>query len=178
MKKRIFTKYQVFLITMLAVLNFMVFLDFVILTPLGPLLLKDLGITTKQYGWAVSVYAFCAAISGFLAAGFSDKFDRIKILLVFLIGFISGTILCALANDYYLFLIGRMVAGVFGGVLGGISFAIITDIFKMEVRGRVMGFVQMAPGLAQVVGIPLALIAANYFNWHFSFWLIVIIAII
>jgi predicted MFS family arabinose efflux permease len=70
------------------------------------------------------------------------------------------------------------VAGVFGGVLGGISFAIISDVFKMEVRGRVLGFVQMAPGLAQVLGIPLALLAANYFDWHFSFWLIVIIAII
>src|SRR6266487_4664804 len=145
MKEKIFTKYQVFLITMLALLNFLVFLDFVILTPLGPLLLKDLAITTKQYGWAVSVYAFCAAISGFLAAGFEDRFDRKKMMLVFLIGFIIGTALCALATDYNLFLIGRIVAGVFGGVLGGISFAIISDIYKMEVRGRVMGFVQMAP---------------------------------
>jgi predicted MFS family arabinose efflux permease len=73
MKEKIFTKYQVFLITMLALLNFMVFPDFVILTPLGPTLLKDLAISTKQYDWAVSAYAFCAAISGFLAAGFADR---------------------------------------------------------------------------------------------------------
>jgi predicted MFS family arabinose efflux permease len=71
-----------------------------------------------------------------------------------------------------------VVAGIFGGVLGGISFAIISDLFKMEVRGRVMGFVQMAPGLAQVLGFPLALVAANYFSWHAAFWLIVIIAVI
>jgi predicted MFS family arabinose efflux permease len=110
MKEKTFTKYHVFLITMLALLNFMVFFDFVILTPLGPMLLKDLAITTTQYGWAVSVYAFCAAISGFLAAGFADRFDRKKMLMLFLVGFITGTTLCAIASDYNLFLIGR-VAG-------------------------------------------------------------------
>jgi predicted MFS family arabinose efflux permease len=176
MKEKIFSGYQVFLITMLALLNFMVFLDFVILTPLGPVLLKELAIDTRQYGWAVSAYAFCAAISGFLAAGFADRFDRKKILVVFLLGFIVGTAVCAAAPNYQIFVIGRIIAGIFGGVLGGISFAIISDVFKMEVRGRVMGFVQMAPGLAQVLGVPLALLAANFFSWHVSFWLIVIIA--
>jgi len=99
-------------------------------------------------------------------------------MLVFLIGFIIGTALCASATDYNLFLVGRVVAGIFGGVLSGISFAIISDLFKMEVRGRVMGFVQMAPGLAQILGVPLALVAANIFSWHASFWIIVIIATI
>jgi predicted MFS family arabinose efflux permease len=178
MKKKIFDSYQVFLITMLTLLNFMIFLDFVILTPLGPMLLKDLAISTEQYGWAVSAYAFCAALSGFLAAGFADRFDRKKMLLVFLIGFIAGTALCAAAPDYEFFVLGRIVSGIFGGVLGGISFAIISDIFQMEVRGRVMGFVQMAPGLAQILGIPVALLAATYLSWHASFWLIVIVACI
>ena len=176
MKEKIFSKYQIFLITMLALLNFLVFLDFVILTPLGPVLLKELSIGTKQYGWAVSSYAFCAAISGFLAAGFADRFDRKKMLLVFLVGFILGTGMCAIASNYNLFILGRIVAGIFGGVLGGISFAIISDVFKMEVRGRVMGFVQMAPGLAQILGIPVALLAATYISWHASFWIIVAIA--
>lgn len=70
-------------------------------------------------------------------------------LMVFQVGIIIGTPICAFASDYNLFITGRIVAGVFGGVLGDISFAIISDIFKMEVRGRVMGFVQMAPGLSQ-----------------------------
>lgn len=173
---KVFSSYQVFLITMLALLNFMVFLDFVILTPLGPALLEGLAITTNQYGWAVSAYAFCAAISGFLAAGFADKFDRKKILVVFLLGFIAGTAICAMSPGYSVFVLGRIIAGSFGGVLGGISFAIISDLFRMEVRGRVMGFVQMAPGLAQILGIPLALLVAGHFSWHASFWVIVIIA--
>jgi predicted MFS family arabinose efflux permease len=120
---------------------------------------------------------FALPFQVFLAAGFADRFDRKKMLLVFLTGFIVGTSICALASDYEIFLIGRVTAGIFGGVLGGISFAIISDIFKMEVRGRVMGFVQMAPGLSQVLGFPIALFAANYFGWHASFWLIVIVAI-
>ncbi|MGI8580863.1 MAG: MFS transporter [Chitinophagaceae bacterium] len=178
MKEKIFSTYQRFLITMLTILNFMVFLDFVVLTPLGPVILKELAITPRQYGWVVSVYAFSAAISGFLAAGFADKFDRKKMLLVFLVGFTIGTAMRAIAPNYNFFVIARIFSGLFGGVLGGISFAIITDLFKIEVRGRVMGFVQMGPGLSQILGFPLALIAAKYLGWHSAFWMVVILAII
>ena len=178
MKEKIFSRYQAFVIILLVFLNLIVFLDFVILTPLGPLILRQLSITTAQYAWVVSVYAFCAGIAGFLAAGFADKFDRKKMLVFALTGFIGGTILCAIAPDYNFLLIARIITGLFGGILSGIGPAIITDLFKMEVRGRVVGFVQMAPGLSQVIGIPLALFISNIFGWHAAFWVIVITGIV
>jgi predicted MFS family arabinose efflux permease len=67
----------------------------------------------------------------------------------------------------------RIVTGLFGGVIGSISFAIITDLFKMEVRGRVMGFVQMAFATSQVMGLPIGLYLANKFGWHAPFFMIV-----
>jgi len=72
-------------------------------------------------------------------------------------------------------LAARVVTGIFGGVVGSISFAIITDLFKLEVRGRVMGFVQMAFAGAQVLGLPIGLILANNFGWHAPFWMIAIV---
>ena len=69
-------------------------------------------------------------------------------------------------------MIARIVTGIFGGVIGSISFAIISDIFKMEVRGRVMGFVQMAFAASQVLGLPIGLLLANHFGWHAPFWMI------
>jgi predicted MFS family arabinose efflux permease len=178
MKGKIFSGYQVFVIILLVFLNFIVFLDFVILTPLGPQILRQLSLNTAQYAWVVSVYAFCAGISGFLAAGFADKFDRKKILVFSLAGFILGTFLCAIAPDYNFLLIARIITGSFGGIVSGIGPAIITDLFKMEVRGRVIGFVQMAPGLSQVIGIPLALLISTHFGWHAAFWIIVITGIL
>ncbi|KAA2245428.1 MFS transporter [Chitinophaga agrisoli] len=169
---RVFTRYQAFIIAMLAILQFTVVLDFMVLSPLGVLLLDKLQINTSQFGLVVSAYAFSAGASGLLAAGFADRFDRKKMLLFFYVGFITGTLLCATAPNYHFLLIARIVTGLFGGVISSISFAIITDLFKMEVRGRVMGFVQMAFAVSQVMGIPVGLLLANHFGWHAPFWMI------
>ncbi len=170
--KHVFTKYQIFVIAVLSVLQFTVILDFMVLSPLGAILLPVLHITTTQFASVVAAYAISAGISGFLAAGFADKFDRKKILLFFYTGFVLGTMMCAIAPDYNSLLIARIITGLFGGVIGSISMAIITDLFKMEVRGRVMGFVQMAFAASQVLGIPIGLWLANHFGWHSPFWMI------
>lgn len=178
MKQKIFTRYEVFVIVILSVLQFTVVLDFMVLSPLGAIVMPALNITPAQFGMVVSAYAFSAGASGLLAAGFADKFDRKKLLLFFYGGFIIGTTFCALAPDYHDLLLARIITGVFGGVLSSISFAIITDIFKLEVRGRVMGFVQMAFASSQVLGIPIGLYLANKLGWHSPFFMIVGICVL
>jgi len=175
-KEKIFTNYQIFVIAILSFLQFTVILDFMVLSPLGVQLIKELNITPSQFSLVVSAYAFSAGISGLLAAGFADKFDRKKILLFFYAGFVIGTLLCGIAPDYHFLLGARIVTGIFGGVIGSVSFAIITDLFKLEVRGRVMGFVQMAFATSQVMGIPAGLFLANKLGWHSPFIMIVILS--
>ena len=119
----VFTRYQKFVVAVLAFLQFTIILDFMIISPLGALLLRDLHITTRQFGLAVSAYAFSAGASGLLAAGFADKFDRKRLLLFFYAGFLLGTFLCGVANSYHFLLVARIVTGVFGGVIGSIVMA-------------------------------------------------------
>jgi len=176
-KEKLFSGYQVFVIAILSILQFCIILDFMVLSPLGAILLPELKITTAQFGWVVSAYAFSAGASGLLAAGFADKFDRKKMLLFFYSGFLVGTVLCAIAPDYPLLLAARIVTGIFGGVIGSVSFAIITDLFRFETRGRVMGFVQMSFAASQVLGLPIGLVLANQFDWHAPFWMIAIFGI-
>jgi predicted MFS family arabinose efflux permease len=174
--KPAFTGYEKFVIAMLAFLQFTVILDFMVLSPLGAFLMPSLKIEPSQFGWVVSAYALSAGVSGILAAGFADKFDRKKMLLVFYAGFTIGTLFCALAPTYHLLLAARIFTGIFGGVLNSIGSAIITDLFPMQVRGRVMGFVQMAFASSQVLGIPVGLYFAEHFGWHSSFLMIVGVA--
>lgn len=171
-KAKIFSSYEVFIIAILAFLQFTIILDFMVLSPLGTILLPTFHILPAQFTLLVSVYAFSAGTSGLLAAGFADKFDRKKLLLFFYTGFLAGTFLCAVAPTYHFLLVARIVTGIFGGVVGSISFAIITDLFKMEVRGRVMGFVQAAFAGSQVLGLPIGLALTNVFGWHAPFWMI------
>ena len=159
-------------------MQFTVVLDFMVLSPLGAILMPGLGISTSQFGLVVSAYAFSAGASGLCAAGFADKFDRKKMLLFFYIGFVCGSLFCGLANSYQLLLCARVVTGLFGGVIGAISFAIITDTFTMQVRGRVMGVVQMAFAASQILGIPVGLYLATHFNWHAPFIMIAAIALL
>lgn len=166
------------MIAVLSILQFTIILDFMVLSPLSAILLKEMSITTTQFGLVVSAYAFSAGASGLLAAGFADRFDRKKLLLFFYAGFILGTFLCGIAPSYHLLLAARIVTGLFGGVIGSVSYAIITDIFELKVRGRVMGFVQMAFATSQVLGIPIGLYLANWMDWHAPFLLIVGVSII
>jgi len=167
-----FTKYQVFVIAILAILQFTVVLDFMVLSPLGERLLEELHITTSQFGLVVSAYAFSAGASGLLTAGFADKFDRKRLLLFFYTGFIIGTILCAIAPNYHLLLIARIITGIFGGVISSVSFAIIIDLFRLDHRGRVMGYVQTAFAVSQIFGLPIGLMLSNRYGWHAPFWMI------
>src|SRR5579864_2705300 len=131
-----FSRYQSILVALLALVQFTIIIDFMIMSPLGAILMPALNITAAQFGVAVSAYAFSAGISGVLAAGFADRFDRKRLLLFFYVGFTAGTTLCALAPTYHVLLLGRIVTGVFGGVVGSIVLAIITDLFPLHLRPR------------------------------------------
>ena len=173
-----FTDYQRFIIVILALLQFTIILDFMIISPLGDILMKTMNLTTSQFGSVVSAYAISAGISGILAAGFADKFDRKRLLLFFYTGFIIGTACCAVAYNYHTLLLARIVTGIFGGVIGAISMAIITDVFSLRQRGRVMGFVQMAFAASQILGIPIGLFLADRWSWHATFIMVVVLAIL
>ncbi len=172
------TPYQKLVIFILAASQFTVILDFMIMSPLGDMLMKSLSIKPSGFGIAVSAYAFSAGLSGLLTAGFADKFDRKKLLLFFYCGFIAGTIFCGLAHSYVALVAARIITGLFGGVIGSVSMAIISDLFALQQRGRVMGFVQMGFGASQVLGVPIGLYLANALNWEATFFMVATLAVI
>ena len=172
-----FSRYQIFVVAILAFLQFTIILDFMIVSPLGAIVMPTLHITPQQFGFAVSSYAFSAAVSGILAAGFADRFDRKRFLLFFYAGFILGTLLCGLAKTYPMLLFARIVTGFFGGVIGSVVLAIATDLFPLEMRGRVMGFIQTAFAASQILGLPAALYFANRWDWHAPFLAVIVLAV-
>jgi predicted MFS family arabinose efflux permease len=170
-----FSKYQKFVVAILAFLQFTVVLDFMILSPLGAQLMPGLRISPAQFGMVVSTYAFSAGAAGFLAAGFADRFDRKKLLMLFYAGFLAGTLLCGFASNYPLLVFARLVTGLFAGVVSSASMAIITDVFPLQMRGRVMGVIQTAFAASSVLGIPIGLLLSNHWGWNAPFFMIVVV---
>lgn len=163
---------------LLALLQFAIVLDFMIIAPLGALLMPALHLTPSQFGLLVSVYAFSSGLSGILTAGFADRFDRRKLLLVLSGGFTAGSLLCALASNYPTLLAGRLATGLFASAVASASLAIVTDLFSFEQRGYVLGLIQTAFGASTVLGIPAGLLMATHVSWNAPFYLITLVGLI
>ena len=160
------------LLLMLAAVQFTVAVDFVIMMPLGPQLMRIFGIDTPAFNFAVSAYAGAAGVSGLGAAFFLDRFDRKTALLMIYAGFTIGTLLCALATTYETLVFARALAGFFGGIVGGISLAMVGDLVPDARRGSAVGTVMSAFSVAQVAGVPLGLYFADKLGWHVPFLLL------
>lgn len=162
------------LLFLLAAINFTHILDFMIIMPLGNYLMPYFHISTQQFSLIVSAYSYAAFTSGIIAAFVIDNFDRKKSLLFGYIGFVVGTLLCGLAPDYKFLIAARVLAGLFGGLIGAQILSMVADTFSYERRGRAMGYLMAAFSVASVLGVPISLYVANLISWHAPFILVAI----
>lgn len=171
-------KNERFFLLMLALLQFTNIMDFMIMMPLGPQLMRLFDIGPDQFSLAVSAYTISAGISGIAGAFWLDRLDRKQALLLMYGGFLAGTLCCALAPSYILLVTARIVTGAFGGILGAIVFSIVADIIPEARRGSAMGIVSTSFSMASVFGVPFGLYLATLLSWHAPFYAIVVIGAI
>lgn len=174
------SKKERIIIFLLASINFTHILDFMIMMPLGNYLMPSFDISPRQFSILLASYPISSFIAGILMFFFADGFERKKLLLTTYIGFIIGTAACGLAQSYELLLVARIVAGLFGGIIGGQVLAIIGDLFVYERRGTAMGAVMSAFAIASSVGVTFSLYLVDIFkdNWHMPFLFVVLLAAI
>jgi predicted MFS family arabinose efflux permease len=154
----------------LAAMNFTHILDFMIMMPLGSQFMRIMALDPQHFAFLVSAYTFAAAASGFVAAFWIDRFGRKRALLTLYVGFIIATALCGLAPNYPLLLLARIVAGMFGGVIGALVMTIVADVVPYSRRARGTALVASASfSLAAVMGVPLGLWIAAQFSWRAPF---------
>jgi DHA1 family inner membrane transport protein len=165
----VFNRREWLLLLVLTAVQFCHILDFVLMMPLAPMLMRSLHISAREFGLLVSAYTFAAAASGLLAAAFMDRYDRKRMLLFLLAGFGVGTLLCGLVDEFWLLMAARVVAGSFGGVLAGVVFAVVGDQIRPERRGTAMGVVMGGFSAASVLGLPFGLALAERGAWETPF---------
>ncbi len=161
-----------YLLLTLAGIQFSHILDFMIMMPLGPILIKAFGISTHEFGLLVASYSFSAALSGLFAATFIDRFERKRLLLTIFTLFGLATLACGLAPGYAMLLIARGLAGAFGGVMGAMVQTIVGDVIPFARRAKAGGIVSTAFSASTIAGVPLSLWLANHFLWRAPFMLI------
>jgi len=167
-----------YLLLTLAGIQFCHVLDFMIMMPLGPILMSAFGIGTHEFGLLVASYSFSAALSGLLAATFVDRFERRRLLLIMFVLFGLATLACGLAPGYATLLIARGLAGAFGGVMGALVQTMVGDVIPFARRARASGVVSAAFSLSTVAGVPLSLWLAHYFQWRAPFVFIAVLVVL
>ncbi len=165
-------KNERFYVLLLAAIQFSHIVDFVVMMPLGPVLMRTLSINPLQFGTLVSSYNISAAVTGLFFGIIADKYDRKFMLQLNFVGFILGTVACGLSTDFETLVIARIIAGGFGGTLTAVVLAMVSDLIPFERRGSAMGTVMSSFSVASVLGVPIGLFIAEKFDWHFTFYFI------
>lgn len=163
------------LLLLLATIHFTNIVDSMIIMPMGDIFIGMFNINTNQYSLLVASYAIAAFISSIMGMFFLDRFPRKKALLTVYTGFIVGTFLCSFSSSYYLLLSCRFFTGLFGGVLGALIVAIITDLYPFKERGQAIGTLFGAFSAASALGVPTALFLATRLSWRWPFIAIAIV---
>ena len=161
----------------LAGIQFCHILDFVVMMPLGPILIRSLKISPSHFAALVSSYTLCAAVSGILYGVIADKFERKRLLIILFFGFYLATVGCGISYTFESLLIARGLAGSFGGVLTGVVYAIVSDLIEFEKRGTAMGIIMGSFSIASVVGIPTGLAISEFFGWQTCFLFIALLSL-
>lgn len=164
-----FERREQLVLFILAAVQFTTIVDFMIVMPLGPQLMRTLDIGPAQFGLIVSSYTFAAGAAGLVASGLVDRFARRTTFMVLDAGFLLGTLFCALAPNYQTLVLARIATGAFGGILGGMAMAIIGDVFPEHRRGRATGSLMTGFALASVAGVPFGLYLGTNYGWHVPF---------
>lgn len=160
---------ELLLLLTLAAMQFANILDFMIIMPLGPHLMRIFELDPQHFGFLVSAYTFAAAASGFVAVFWVDHVSRKHALLWMFGGLVVATALCGLATSYPLLLAARIVAGVFGGVIGALVLTIVADVVPYARRARGTAVIAASFSLSAVMGVPLGLWLAAHFSWRAPF---------
>ena len=172
------TRHERFLLWLLALTQFTIVMDFMIMMPLGPQIMHAFRITPAAFATAVSAYSWCSGLSGLFAATYIDRFGRRRLLLVIYALFALSNLGCALASSYPLLLAARAFAGITGGVLGAVIMAIVGDLIPLQRRGAATGTIMTAFSLAAIAGVPAGVLLGARFNWAAPFVLLAVLSVL
>jgi len=166
------------IIFLVAAIQFINILDFMMVMPLGPDFAADLGIATSHLGAIGGIYTAAAAASGLVCSTFIERFDRRTALGLSVLGLVVGTLAGGFAFNLTSLLWARALAGVFGGPVTSLSLAIIADVVPPHRRGQAIGKFMGAFAVASVFGVPVGLELAHWGNWRTPFFAVSALALV
>lgn len=163
-------------ILLVAALQFVYLVDFMMVLPLGPDLAREHGFALDRLGWLAAAYTLASAVSGLVTFRLLDRFDR-KPALLLTFGLLAlATLATTFCHGLPALMVARALTGAFGGPAVAIGMAIVIDMTPPEQRGKAMAKVMLGFSLAAIAGVPLGLEVARIGGWQAPFHMVAALA--
>lgn len=146
----------------------LVAIDATVLATAVPAVVEDLGGFT-QFPWLFSVYLLTQAVTVPLYSKLADQYGRKPMMLAGLGVFLLGSLLCGLAWNMASLIAFRAVQGIGAGAVQPIGMTIVGDIYTIQERAKVQGYLAGVWALSAVVGPTLGGLFSDYLSWRWIF---------
>ncbi len=151
--------------------------EFVIMGLL-PEVAADLSVTIPQAGWLVTGYALAVALGAPVMAVSTARLKRRSALIMLMTFFIAGNLLCAIAPNYWVLMIARIVTALCHGAFFGIGSVVAANLVSEDRKARAVALMFTGLTLANVLGVPLGTAIGQAFGWRSTFWVVTAIGVV
>jgi len=152
-----------------AVLLLLAALDQTIVSTALPTIVADLG-GLDHLSWVVTAYILASTIVAPLYGKLGDLYGRRKMVIVSVTVFLTGSVLCGLAQSMEFLIAARALQGLGGGGLFVLALSIIADVLPPKDRGKVQGVFAGVFGVSSVIGPLIGGWFVEVASWHWIFY--------
>ncbi|MCF6136914.1 MDR family MFS transporter [Pseudalkalibacillus berkeleyi] len=149
---------------------FMAAIEGTIISTAMPSIVADLG-GFRHYSWVFSSYLLMQAVTILIYGKLSDLFGRKPVFTFGVSMFLIGSILCGFAESMLLLIVFRLIQGFGAGAVMPIATTIVGDMYTMEERAKIQGYLASVWGISAVLGPLLGGFIVIYWDWSYVFWL-------
>jgi len=161
----------------LALTAFAVGLTEFVVVGMLPILAENLSISISTAGWFVTGYALAVTVSAPFGTALTMRIPRKRLLLGIILLFIIGNLTAALASNYGILMLGRLLTGTAHGIFFAISVKIAVQLVEKSKQAGAIALMFSGITVALVLGVPFGTFLAEYVSWRLSFWIIVLAAV-